>query len=119
MPAQASPEFTNGLRAWRDCGVAAGMLGISAMATSGNTGKADQRAARKTRLAAALRENLKRRKQQARQRAVADKSPAEASSQASFQASAQVSSHETEADGEANAGTAGRTPDFRRNRDEE
>jgi hypothetical protein len=83
------------------------MLGISSMATSGNSGKADQRAARKTRLAAALRENLKRRKQQARQRAVADKSPAEASF------------HETEADGEANAGTAGRAPDFRRNRDEE
>jgi hypothetical protein len=115
MPAQASPEFTNGLRAWRDCGVAAGMLGISSMATSGNSGKADQRAARKTRLAAALRENLKRRKQQARQRAVADKSPAEASSQVSSQAS----SHETEADGEANAGTTGRAPDFRRNRDEE
>jgi hypothetical protein len=31
--------------------------------------KADQRAARKARLAAALRENLKRRKEQARQRA--------------------------------------------------
>ena len=104
MPAQAS-------RRARDCGVAAGMLGISPMAAGGNSGKADQRAARKTRLAAALRENLKRRKQQARQRAVADKSPAEASSQ--------VSSQETDADGEANAGTAGRAPDFRRNRDEE
>ena len=34
-------------------------------------GKADQRAARKARLAAALRENLKRRKQQARGRAQA------------------------------------------------
>jgi hypothetical protein len=36
-------------------------------------GKADQRAARKTRLAAALRENLKRRKQQARTRAAESK----------------------------------------------
>jgi hypothetical protein len=35
----------------------------------GNSGKAGQRAARKARLSAALRENLKRRKQQARQRA--------------------------------------------------
>jgi hypothetical protein len=78
------------------------MLGISSMATSGNSGKADQRAARKTRLAAALRENLKRRKQQARQRAVADKSTAQASSQAS--------SHETEADGEANAEQPGAHP---------
>jgi hypothetical protein len=34
-------------------------------------GKADQRAARKARLASALRENLKRRKQQARARTLA------------------------------------------------
>jgi hypothetical protein len=41
------------------------------MVKSGKAGgKTDQRAARKARLAAALRENLKRRKQQARQRAV-------------------------------------------------
>ncbi|HYQ08811.1 MAG TPA: hypothetical protein VER26_17845 [Xanthobacteraceae bacterium] len=41
------------------------------MAESGKTsGKANARDARKARLAAALRENLKRRKQQARQRAV-------------------------------------------------
>ena len=44
------------------------MLGILAMATTNKTGKADQYAARKARLAAALRENLKRRKQQVRQR---------------------------------------------------
>ena len=62
---------------------------------SGKSGKADARAARKARLAAALRENLKRRKQQARQRAVADKT-ADPSSQG--------------------AGTAGVGPDFRRNR---
>jgi hypothetical protein len=55
------------------------------MATSdktGKSGKADARAARKARLAAALRENLKRRKQQARQRAVAHKTaPADVSPQ--------------------------------------
>jgi hypothetical protein len=65
-----------------------------------NGGKAGQRAARKARLAAALRENLKRRKQQARERAVAHKNPlAEASSQ-----------HAEAAEG---------APDFCRNRDEE
>jgi hypothetical protein len=70
------------------------------MATTSKTGKADQRAARKARLAAALRENLKRRKQQARQRAVEHKtSPAEFSSR----------------DAEA----VGGAPDFRRNRDDE
>ena len=63
-------------------------------------GKANARAARKARLAAALRENLKRRKQQARERAVADKAP-----------SAESSSQQPNA--------AGGTPDFRRNRDEE
>jgi hypothetical protein len=76
------------------------------MATSGktsNSGKADARAARKARLAAALRENLKRRKQQARERAVAPNTPpAGAPSQ----------------DNEAAAEAAG-TPDFRRNRNEE
>jgi hypothetical protein len=73
------------------------------MAESGKTGaKADQRAARKARLAAALRENLKRRKQQARQRAVEHKnSPAEVASQ----------------DSEADAEAVGGAPDFRRNRD--
>ena len=73
------------------------------MVASGKTGKsskADARAARKARLAAALRENLKRRKQQARERAVAHKNPlAEASSQ-----------HAEAAEG---------APDFCRNRDEE
>ena len=39
------------------------------MAATNKTGKADLRAARKARLAAALRENLKRRKAQARARA--------------------------------------------------
>jgi hypothetical protein len=74
------------------------------MATPSKTGKADQRAARQARLAAALRENLKRRKQQARRRAVENKtSPAEVSSQ----------------DIEADAQAAGGAPDFRRNRDEE
>jgi hypothetical protein len=67
---------------------------------TGKTGKADARAARKARLAAALRENLKRRKQHARQRAVADKNaPAESSSQ--------------------NAEAAPGGPEFRRNRREE
>ncbi len=79
------------------------MLFQSGMAIGGKTGKrgkADARAARQARLAAALRENLKRRKQQARQRAVADKTPgAESSSQ--------------------HAKPAPDPPDFRRNRDEE
>ena len=67
---------------------------------TGKSGKADARAARQARLAAALRENLKRRKQQARQRAVADKTPAvEAPSQ--------------------EGKPAPDTPDFRRNRDGE
>jgi hypothetical protein len=73
------------------------------MVTSGKTGKggkADARAARKARLAAALRENLKRRKQQARQRAVADtNAPDESSSQ--------------------NAEPATGGPEFRRNRGDE
>jgi len=53
------------------CGADDGVLGIFAMATSGKgskSGKADQRAARKARLAAALRENLRRRKAQVRGR---------------------------------------------------
>jgi hypothetical protein len=41
-------------------------------------GKADKQAARKVRLSAALRENLKRRKQQARDRAAAGERPAPA-----------------------------------------
>jgi len=82
------------------CRAAAGMLGIWTMAVTNKTGKADQRAARKERLAAALRENLRRRKQQARQRAVEHKTPpAGASSQ--------------------DAELARGAPDFRRNRDEE
>jgi hypothetical protein len=67
----------------------------------GNSVKAGQRAAREARLAAALRENLKRRKQQARQRAGARKSPA-----------AEVSSQGNIQDPEP----AGGVPDFRRNR---
>ncbi|HET8918305.1 MAG TPA: hypothetical protein VFN27_01370 [Xanthobacteraceae bacterium] len=67
-------------------------------------GKANAHAARKARLAAALRENLKRRKQQARERAVAHKNPP-----------AEVSSQE----GEQDAKGAGGAPDFRRNRDDE
>ena len=76
----------------------------SGKASTNKTGKADQRAARKAWLAAALRQNLKRRKQQARQRAIAD-SPS----------SAGTSSQDID----ANAETAGGAPDFRRNRDEE
>jgi hypothetical protein len=83
------------------------MLGISAMATSGKSGKADQRAARKARLAAALRENLKRRKQQARD--LARQTPASGTSARA------ASSHPIEADAEA----AGGAPDFRRNRNED
>jgi len=71
---------------------------------TGKSGKANAHAARKARLAAALRENLKRRKQQARERAVAHKNPP-----------AEVSSQQGEQDGAAAAGA----PDFRRNRDEE
>ena len=73
----------------------------------GTTGKAGQRAARKARLAAALRQNLKRRKQQARE--LAQKTlPSGASAGA-------ASSQHVETDDEA----AGGGPDFRRNRDEE
>jgi hypothetical protein len=82
------------------------------MATSGKgskaskSGKADQRAARKARLAAALRENLKRRKQQARE--LARKAPpSEASAGAALRQHAKT---DTEA--------AGGAPDFRRNRNE-
>ena len=63
--------------------------------------KADQRAARKTRLAAALRENIRRRKQQARERELARQ---RASNEASPARDAPV---------------AGRVPDFRRNRSDE
>jgi hypothetical protein len=96
------------------CRAADGMLGISAMATSGKTssgktssGKSNQRDARKARLAAALRENLKRRKQQARELA-RKAQPSGASARA-------ASSQQVKADAEA----AGGAPDFRRNRDEE
>jgi hypothetical protein len=92
------------------CRAAADMLGISAMAISGKgskSGKADQRAARKARLAAALRENLKRRKQQAR--GLAQKAPPSGSLPGA------ASSPPAEADAEA----AGGAPDFRRNRNEE
>ena len=94
MPAQASGPKV------RHCRGAVGVLGIWAMAATIKTGKADQRAARKVRLAAALRENLKRRKQQARRRAVEHKAPP-----------AGVASQ--------HAAAAAEAPDFRRNRDEE
>jgi hypothetical protein len=77
---------------------------ISNSGKAGKSGKANARAARKARLAAALRENLKRRKQQARERAVAYKNPP-----------AEVSSQEGEQDAKGASGA----PDFRRNRDEE
>ncbi len=64
---------------------------------TGKSGKAGARAAREARLAQALRENLKRRKQQARQRAGVRKSPSD-----------EVSPQ----DPEPSAGV----PDFRRNR---
>ncbi len=68
--------------------------------TGGTSGKAGQRAARKARLAAALRENLKRRKQQARQRAATRTEPVgEAAPQSDVQ----------------DAEVPGRAPDFRRN----
>jgi hypothetical protein len=98
MPAQASGQ--SALAALPGDG---GRVLSAAMVTgdkTGKGGKADARAARKARLAAALRENLKRRKQQARQRTVADiTAPAESSSQ--------------------NAESATGTPEFRRNRSEE
>ncbi len=96
MAAQASGQWAR-----RHCRASAGVLFASAMAIGGNTGKsgtAVARAARKARLAAALRENLKRRKQQARQRAVAHKTPA-------LEAPSQHAKPEPDA------------PDFRRNRD--
>ena len=58
----------------------------------GSRGKAEQQAARNARLSAALRENLKRRKAQARGRAVGEESPPK------------------------NAGVPAQAPDFRRNR---
>lgn len=63
-------------------------------------GKAEQQAARSARLSAALRENLKRRKAQARGRA--------ATAMADMHGSA-----------ETGRGTAPATPDFRRNRGRE
>ena len=68
---------------------------------TGKSGKADTRDARKARLAAALRENLKRRKQQARQRAVADKTAHKAPLAEALP---------------QDAPAAGAAPDFRRNR---
>jgi hypothetical protein len=82
-----------------------------AMANAGkiiNRGKAGQRAARQARLAAALRENLKRRKQQARERAGSHQAPP-------AEVSSQVSSQDGKQDREPPAGA----PDFRRNRNEE
>jgi hypothetical protein len=63
--------------------------------------KANQHAARKARLATALRENLKRRKQQARERELARQRAANEASPAQ------------------DARAAGRVPDFRRNRSDE
>ncbi len=68
---------------------------------SGKSGKAGQRDARRARLAAALRENLTRRKQQARQQAGAQQTPV-----------SDVTSKQAEPSREPAAGT----PDFRRNR---
>ena len=69
------------------------------MGVGSKGGKADARAARKARLAAALRENLKRRKQQARQRAdIAQRPRAEVSSE-----------------NEQQTKPKGGAPDFRRN----
>ena len=73
------------------------------MAATSKTGKADQHAVRKARLAAALRENLKRRKQQARE--LARKAPPSGVSAGA------ASSQHVEADDKA----AGGAPDFRRN----
>jgi hypothetical protein len=79
-------------------------MASSGKASSGKTGKSDQRAARTARLAAALRQNLKRRKEQARQRAVAQGTPPGGASPQDI---------------ETKAESAGGAPDFRRNRDEE
>jgi hypothetical protein len=67
--------------------------------------KAGQRATRKARLAAALRENLKRRKQQARERKLARQRASNDASPAR--------------DAEVGGQVAGRVPDFRRNRSDE
>ena len=102
MLAQASGEAVcGGIAARRGaCFFSPAMATSGKTGKSGKSGKANARAVRQARLAAALRENLKRRKQQARQRAVADKTlPAEGSSQ--------------------DAKAAPGAPDFRRNRDEE
>lgn len=77
------------------------MASNSKTGETGKDGKAGARAAREARLAQALRENLKRRKQQARQRAGVHKSPP-----------AEVSPQDQQKDPEP----AGRAPDFRRNR---
>ena len=79
---------------------------------SNNSGKAGQRAARKARLAAALRENLKRRKRQARERAGAHQPPA------AGVLSQDGAQHGAE-DGSPDAQPSGGEPDFRRNRNEE
>ena len=98
MPAQASGQSTPGALP-RD---GARVLSVAMVNTgkTGKGGKADARAARKARLAAALRENLKRRKQQARERGVAAKTT-----------TAETSSQDPE--------TALGGPEFRRNRSEE
>ena len=98
MPAQASGQSARAALPGDG-----GRVLSAAMVTGGKTGengKADARAARKARLAAALRENLKRRKQQARERSVAAKTT-----------TAETSSQDPE--------TAPRGPEFRRNRSEE
>jgi hypothetical protein len=77
------------------------MASSSKTGEAGKGGKAGARAAREARLAAALRENLKRRKQQARQRAGVHKSPA-----------AETSGQDQEKAPEPATGAS----DFRRNR---
>jgi hypothetical protein len=111
MVAQASGTSRRALpchggHAWNFAMTASGKTS-SGKATSGKPGKADQRAARQARLAAALRENLKRRKQQARQRSVADQTPPGGASSQDDEVNTEV------------AGTAGQGPDFRRNRNDE
>ena len=72
MPAQAS-GCNRGIAGRRWACFWFAMVSSGKTGKSGQSRKADARAARTARLAAALRENLKRRKQQARQRAAADK----------------------------------------------
>jgi Fe-S cluster assembly scaffold protein SufB len=78
---------------------AIGMAARSEARVTGKSGKAEQKAARQTRLSAALRENLKRRKAQARSRAQSGDRAGGAENTALS----------------ASGGTEPRVPDFRRN----